>query len=201
MVKKEKIRDILKVLKKYPKLKFRALRKIVVEEEGLMSPQTFATALKEGVESKVITREPGHYKNRKIVEYSLPEYSKAEDDYYQNLISSIDLFENKLEILKKKFPKFNDVKKGQVLFLFSDWLNVIASRIGFGLGVFQSSKFGDLLITVNQTLNFELIRLTMIGGPQRQRTIMNEFFLGWNDIEQDNAEEIDEFLGIANETK
>jgi len=203
MVKREKIRDILEELKRYPKLNFRALRKIVVEEKHLMAAQTFATALKEGVESKAITREEGHYKKRKIVSYSLAEYSEKEDEYYQELIRSIDSFKNKLEILKKKFPKFNDVEKGQILFSFSDWLQVIASKIGFGYGVFQSSKFMDLAITANNTLNLELVQLTMIGGPEKQRTIMNEFFLGWNDIEQDNAEEIDELLGIttANESK
>ena len=201
MVKIERKREILKVLKAYPKITFNKLKKIVVEDKGLMSAQTFVDALKEGVESNVIKREEGYYKKMKIVEYSLPEYSKAEDEYYQNVINRIDLFKHKLEILKKKFPKFNDIEKGQILFSYFDWLNVIASKIGFGYGVFQSSKFRDLMITATTTLNLELVQLTMIGGPKKQRIIMNEFFLGWNDIEQDNIEEIDELLGIVNEVK
>ena len=197
MVKKERIREILKVLQIYPKVSFNNLRKIVVEDKHLMAAQTFVVALKEGVGSKVIAREEGHYKKRKMVWYSLPEYSKEEDNYYRDLIRSIDSFKHRLEILKKEYPKFNDIEKGQILFSFNDWLNVIAARIGFGLGVFQSSKFGDLLITVTTKLNLELVGLALIGGTQRQNTIMNEFFLGWNEIEQDNAEEIDELLGIA----
>ena len=196
MVKIEKKREILEVLKAHPKITFNKLKKIVVEDKHLMASQTFVDALKEGVESKVITREPGYYKNRKIVEYSLPEYSKAEDDYYLDIISSIDLFKQKFEIMKKKFSKLNDVEKGQILFSFNDWLQVISSKIGVGHGIFGSSKkFTDLFKSTFQ-LSLKLVQLTIIGGPQKQRIIMNEFFLGWSDIEQDNAEDIDKFLNI-----
>jgi len=51
-----------------------------------------------------------------MVWYSLPEYSKEEDNYYRDLISSIDSFKHRLEILKKEFPKFDDTEKGQILF-------------------------------------------------------------------------------------
>ena len=195
MVKKERIREILKVLQAYPKVSFNNLRKIVVEKKHLMAAQTFVDALKEGVISKVITREEGHYKKRKMVWYSLPEYSKEEDNYYLNLIRSIDSFKHRLEILKKEFPKFNDIEKGQILFSFNDWLNVIFSKIGFGLGVFASSKFSDLYQN-NMPLLQELVVLSISGDPKRQSTIMNEFFLGWSDIEQDNIEEIDKLLKI-----
>ena len=60
MVKKERIREILKVLQTYPKVSFNNLRKIVVEDKRLMAAQTFVDALKEGVDSKVVTREEGH---------------------------------------------------------------------------------------------------------------------------------------------
>ena len=195
MVKKERIREILKVLEAYPKVNFSNLRKIVVEDKRLMAAQTFVDALKEGVDSKVITREEGHYKKRKIVWYSLPKYSKEEDSNYQDLIRSTESFKHRLEILKKEFPKFNDIEKGQILFSFYDWLQVINSKIGFWIGVFGSSKFVDLLQS-NVSLNLELVKLSMIGDLKQKTTILNEFFLGWNDIEQDNIEEIDELLGI-----
>ena len=195
MVKKERIREIQNILQKYHKVSFNKLKKIVVEDKGLMAAQTFVNALKEGVDSTVITREEGHYKKRKIVEYSLPEHSKEEENYYIELISRMDSFKQRLEILKKEFPKFNEVEKGQILFLFADWLQVIGWRIGFWTGVFGSSKFKDLYQNI-PSLNQELVRLTMVGGPKQQETIMNEFFLGWNDIEQDNSEEIDELLDI-----
>ena len=196
MVKKERIREIQKVLEAYSKVTFNKLKKIVVEDKGLMAGQTFVNALKEGVDSKVITREEGHYKKRKIVEYSLPEHSKDEENYYIELISRMDSFKQRLEILKKEFPKFNEVEKGQILFLFADYLQVIGWRIGFGTGVFQSSKFRDLYQNI-PSLNQELVRLTMVGGPKQQETIMNEFFLGWNEIEQDNSEQIDKLLGFS----
>jgi len=202
MVKKERIREILKVLQAYPKVSFNNLRKIVVQEKRLMAAQTFVDALKEGVDSKVIAREEGHYKKRKMVWYSLPEYSKEEDYYYRDLIISIDFFKNRLEILKGEFPKFNDIEKGQILFSFNDWLNVIFSKIGFGFGVYRSSKFTDLFQN-NLPLLQELVKLSISVDPKQQSTIMNEFFLGWNDIEQDNIEEIDKLLKIpiVNETR
>jgi len=196
MVKKERIRKILEVLEAYPKVSFNNLRKIVVEDKRLMAAQTFADALKEGVDSKVITREEGHYKKRKMVWYSLPEYSKEEDNYYRDLISSLDSFKHRLEILKKEFPKFNDTEKGQILFSFNDWLNVIFSKMGFGLGVFGSSKFSDLTQN-NFPLLLELVKLSISGDLKQQSIIFNEFLLGWNDIEQDNSEEIDKLLNIA----
>ena len=200
MGKNDRIREILKVLQAYPKVSFNNLRRIVVEDKHLMAAQTFVDALKEGVISKVITREEGHYKKRKMVWYSLPEYSKEEDNYYRDLIRSIDSFKHRLEILKKEYPKFNDIEKGQILFSFNDWLNVIFSKIGFGLGVFASSKFSDLYQN-NMPLLQELVVLSISRDPKRQSTIMNEFFLGWSDIEQDCSEEIDELLEIATARK
>jgi len=196
MGKNDRIREILKVLQAYPKVSFNNLRRIVVEDKHLMAAQTFVDALKEGVISKVITREEGHYKKRKMVWYSLPEYSKEEDNYYRDLIRSIDSFKHRLEILKKEYPKFNDIEKGQILFSFNDWLNVIFSKIGFGWGVFASSKFSDLYQN-NMPLLQELVVLSISRDPKRQSTIMNEFFLGWSDIEQDNIEEIDKLLKIS----
>jgi len=200
MGKNDRIREILKVLQAYPKVSFNNLRRIVVEDKHLMAAQTFVDALKEGVISKVITREEGHYKKRKMVWYSLPEYSKEEDNYYLDLIRSIDFFKHRLEILKKEYPKFNDIEKGQILFSFNDWLNVIFSKIGFGWGVFASSKFSDLYQN-NMPLLQELVVLSISRDPKRQSTIMNEFFLGWSDIEQDCSEEIDELLEIATARK
>jgi len=196
MVKKQRIREILKVLEAYPKVNFTNLKKIVVSDQKLMAAQTFVDALKEGVESKVITREEGHYKKRKIVWYSLPKNAKEEEDYYLDLINSLDFFKQRLEIVKKEFPKFNDIEKGQILFSFNDWLNVIFSKMGFGLGIFGSSKFSDLMQD-NAPLLQELVILSISGDLKQQSIIFNEFLLGWSDIEQDNAEEIDELFGIA----
>ena len=177
-------------------MSFNNLRKIVVEDKRLMAAQTFVDALKEGVDSKVITREEGHYKKRKMVWYSLPEYSKEEDNHYLDLIISIDSFKKRLEILKKEFPKLNDIEKGQILFSFNDWLQVIASKIGFWYGVFRSSKFSDLYQSFFP-LTLELVKLSISGNLKQQSIIFNEFFLGWNDIEQDNSEEIDKLLNIT----
>ena len=198
MVKKERIREILKVLQAYPKVSFNNLRKIVVEKKRLMASQTFVDALKEGVDSKVIAREEGHYKKRKMVWYSLPEKAKQEDDYYRELIINVDSFSHKLEILKERFPKLNTIEKGQILFSFSDWLQVIGSRIGMGMGYFVgSSKFTELYQKTIIPFSLEIVKLSLSVDLKQQRAIMNEYFLGWNDIEQDNIEEIDELLNIA----
>ena len=202
MVKKERVREILKVLEPYPKVSFNNLKKIVVEDKHLMAAQTFVDALKDGVGSKVIAREEGHYKKRKMVWYSLPEYAKREDDYYRELIINVDSFSHKLEILKERFPKLNTIEKGQILFSFSDWLQVIGSRIGMGMGYFVgSSKFTELYQKTIIPFSLEIVKLSLSVDLKQQRAIMNEYFLGWNDIEQANIEEIDELLEIANETK
>jgi len=46
-------------------------------------------------------------------------------------------------------------------------------------------------------LSLELVKLSISGDLKQQSIIFNEFLLGWNDIEQDNSEEIDELLNIA----
>ncbi len=202
MVKKERIREILKVLQAYPKVSFNNLRKIVVEKKHLMAAQTFVDALKEGVDSKVIAREEGHYKKRKMVWYSLPENAKQEDDYYRELISNVNSFSHKLEILKERFPKLNTIEKGQILFSFSDWLQVIGSRIGMGMGYFVgSSKFTELYQKSIIPSTLELVKLSLSVDLKQQTAIMNEYFLGWNDIKQDCSEEIDYIIEIANARK
>ena len=203
MVKKDRIREILEVLDSYPKIPYNKLKKILVEEKKKMAAQTFANALKEGVESRIITREEDHYKKRKIVWYSKPENVKRENDYYQELINDVDSFSHKLEILKEQFSKLNNIEKGQILFSFSDWLQVIGSRIGMGSGYFGSSKITELYGTKILPLSLEIVKLSLSVDLKQQTAIMNEYFLGWNDIEQDCSEEIDELLesAIARKTK
>ena len=198
MIKKKRIHRILEVLDSYPKIKFNDLKKIVVEKKGFMATQTFSDELKKGVESGIITREEGLYGKRKVVWYSTPENAKQEDDYYRELLSDVDSFTQRLEILKEKFPKLNNIEKGQILFSFSDWLQVIGSKIGMGAGYFVgSSKFTELYQKSIFSSLQDIIKLPMSGDLKLQSAIMNEFFLGWNDIEQDCSEEIDELLEIA----
>ena len=203
MIKKKRIHRILEVLDSYPKIKFNDLKKIVVEKKGFMATQTFSDELKKGVESGIITREEGLYGKRRVVWYSKPENAKQEEIYYQELISDVDSFSHRLEILKEEFPKLNNIEKGQILFSFSDWLQVIGSKIGMGAGYFGSSKFTELYQKSIFSSLQDIIKLPMSGDLKLQSAIMNEFFLGWNDIEQDCSEEIDELLesAIARKTK
>jgi len=197
MVKKERVREILKVLEAYPKLNYTNLKKIVVQDNDDMSPQTFTNALKRGVDSRIIKREVDHYKKRKIVFYSKPENAKEEDDYYRELISDVDSFTQRLEILKEQFSKLNNIEKGKILFSFNDWVTVISSKIGIGLGIFRSSRFSDLYQSFIASTIQEILRLSLSGDLKQQSAILNEYFLGWNDIKQDCSEEIDEILEIA----
>jgi len=201
VVKKDRIREILEVLDSYPKIPYNKLKKILVEEKKKMAAQTFANALKEGVESRIITREEDHYKKRKIVWYSKPENVKRENDYYQELINDVDSFSHKLEILKEKFLKLNNIEKGRILFAFSDWLQVIGSRIGMGSGYFGSSKITELYGTKILPLSLEIVKLSLSVDLKQQSAIMNEYFLGWNDIKQDCSEEIDYIIKNANSRK
>jgi len=198
LIKKKRIHRILEVLDSYPKIKFNDLKKIVVEKKGFMATQTFSDELKKGVESGIITREEGLYGKRKVVWYSTPENAKQEDDYYRELLSDVDSFSHRLEILKEEFPKLNNIEKGQILFSFSDWLQVIGSKIGMGAGYFVgSTKFTELYVRSVVPALQDIIKLSLSEDLKLQSAIMNEFFLGWNDIEQDCSEEIDELLEIA----
>jgi len=198
LIKKKRIHRILEVLDSYPKIKFNDLKKIVVEKKGFMATQTFSDELKKGVESGIITREEGLYGKRRVVWYSTPENAKQEDDYYRELLIDVDSFSHRLEILKEEFPKLNNIEKGQILFSFSDWLQVIGSKIGMGAAYFVgSSKFTELYQKSIFSSLQDIIKLPMSGDLKLQSAIMNEFFLGWNDIEQDCSEEIDELLEIA----
>ncbi len=201
MVKNQRVREILKVLEVYPKLNYTNLKKIVVQDNDDMSPQTFTNALKQGVDSRIIKREVDHYKKRKIVYYSKPENAKEEDDYYRELISDVDSFTHRLDILKEQFSKLNNIEKGKILFSFNDWVTVISSKIGIGFGIFRSSRFSDLYQSFIVSTIQEILRLSLSGDHKQQSAILNEYFLGWNDIKQDCSEEIDEILEIARKTK
>ncbi len=201
MEKKERIRQIRKVLDTHHKVTFNKLKQIVVDKKGLMATQTFSDALKEGVESRIIIREEGLDGKRRVVRYYNPENAKEENDYYQELISDLDSFSHKVEILKEEFPKLNNIEKGRILFSFSDWLQVIGSKIGMGVGYFDPSKFSELYLRRIVPSLQDIINLSLSVDPKQQSVIMNEFFMGWNDIEQDCSEEIDEILEIARKTK
>ena len=194
MEKKERIRQIRKVLDKHHRVTFNKLKEIVVGKKRLMATQTFSDALKEGVESGIIIREEGLDGKRRVVRYYNPENAKQENDYYQELISDLDSFSQRVEILKEQFPKLNNTEKGQILFSFSDWLQVIGSKIGMGIGYFGSSKFMELYQRSIVPSLQDIIKLSLSGDLKQQSAIMNEYFLGWKDIELDCSEEIDELI-------
>jgi len=198
MEKKERIRKIRKVLDTHHKVTYNKLKEIVVEKKGFMAAQTFSDALKEGVSSRIIIREEGFDGKRRVVRYYNPENAKQEDDYYRELLSDVDSFTQRLEILKEQFPKLNNIEKGRILFAFSDWLQVIGSKIGMGTGYFVNSpRFLELYKSSIFPSLQEILKLSLSGDHKLQLAIMNEFFLGWNDIEQDCSEEIDELLDVA----
>ena len=165
MVKKDKIRNIQKVLNSYPKITYNQLKKIVVEKQKLMAAQTFTDALKEAVEARVIIREEGLIGKRKVVFYYKPEVAKQEEDYFREVKVSVDSFNKRLEILKEQFPKLNNIEKGQILFSFNDLLTVISSKIGIGTGMFISSKLSNLYLSFIKQTFPELLKLSMITRP------------------------------------
>jgi len=66
-----------------------------------------------------------------------------------------------------------------------------------GIGYFSSSKFSELYQRSIAPSLQDIIKLSLSGDLKEQSAIMNEYFLGWNDIEQDCSEEIDELLDVA----
>ena len=66
-----------------------------------------------------------------------------------------------------------------------------------GLGMFRSKRFSDLYQSFLVSTIQEILKLSLSGDLKQQSAIMNEYLLGWNDIEQDCSEEIDELLDVA----
>jgi len=196
MVKKEKIREIRKVLDTHKMLTFNKFKNIVVKEKGLMAIGTFSDGLKEAVESRIITREEGYEGKRKVVRYSLPEIARKEDEYYDYLSNSITSFQTWFDPLERLFSELNNVEKGQILFSFLTWYYEMQSKIAMGHLLFHSSKFSDLSHFLVPFLQ-DLEKLSLSGDEKQQSIIWNELFMGWNDFEMGNTDAIDKLLGIA----
>jgi len=202
MAKKDRIREIQDVLDSYHKLTYNKLKKIVVKKR-LMAAQTFTDALKEGVESGIITREEGFdIGKRKAVWYSKPENAKKEDDYFQILTSDADSFGGRLEVLEQLFSELDNIEKGQILFSFIDWYYAIQAQIALGHSLFNSTKFADLAKHMFSSIQ-DLEKLALRGSEKQQSIIWNELQMEWNDVERHNGDIIDELLDVAigNSTK
>jgi len=196
LVKKQKIRDICQVLDDFPRVTYNHLKKIVVEEKGMMSAQTFAKALSEGAETGTIERIDDSYGKLKRVWYSTkPEFSKLENQMYNELTETITFLKQKLVIFQKNFTKFNSQDKGTIIFAFLDWSYAINSKIFVCYGTFRTRKFGKFIKEM-ASMGLELSALSLIGDEKERGIIWNELMLGWHEIEQDAIEEIDDFLKL-----
>lgn len=107
MERREKIKQILKILKKEPRLQKNELVRRIVKE-GIMSHQTASNAIDDAVKSQKIIREEAYRGKQKIVWLSVSkDFSKHEKDALQALMGALKEYDSKFAIIQEKFPSLS----------------------------------------------------------------------------------------------
>jgi len=129
LVRREKIKQVVNVLKKEARLQRVQLIKRL-KDEGLMTHQTASDAIEEAVKSNRIIREEAYRGKQKIVWFSVTtEISKHEKDGLQHLKRALQEYDRKFAIIEEKFPNMSTEQKVDGVDLLSHFL------VEFGAGM------------------------------------------------------------------
>jgi len=194
MVGKERIKEVVRVLKPAGRLQRNQLvRKIV--EEGLMSHQTASDAIDEAVKSHSIFRQEDYKGKQKIVWLSIfQDMEKIELSLLEELEKKIQEFDLKFGIYKDKFRKLSIEQKAEGAdvfhFLFRN-IVVVVEQLEWVFG--KTRRWSGFLKKV-RTRQDEFIKLASLVSPEVQVQISHHMLTqNMMDVE-DAFDEADEYL-------
>jgi len=194
MVGKERIKEVVRVLKPAGRLQRNQLvRKIV--EEGLMSHQTASDAIDEAVKSHTIFRQEDYKGKQKIVWLSIfQDMEKIEHSLLEELEKKIQEFDLKFGIYKDKFRKLSTEEKAEGAdvfhFLFRN-IVVVVEQLEWVFG--KTRRWSDFLKKVRKRQD-EFIKLASLVSPEVQVQISHHMLTqNMMDVE-DAFDEADDYL-------
>ena len=160
MATKERIKQVVEIVKKFGRLQRNQLMKII-EQEDLMSHQTANDAINEAVKFHKLYRQEDYKGKQKIVWYSINEdVRKAEELCKQELDKIIKNYDLKFLIFKEKYPKLTLQEKAEGIDAFSYLFRNIVEIIEFVHELFgQTTYWKKLLKEVRETGMVELQKL------------------------------------------
>lgn len=161
MASKERIKQIVEIVKKHGRLQRSQLIRIV-EQEKIMSHMTASNAIDEAVKSHRLFRQEDHKGKQKIVWYSINEdTTKAEEMFKQELDKIMKIFDLKFSIFVEKYPKLSLHKKSEGVdafsYLFRNIL-VIIEHLHDSFG--QTTYWRKLLKEIKETYSIEFQKVT-----------------------------------------
>ena len=194
MVGKERIKEVVRVLKPAVRLqKNQLVRKIV--EEGLMSHQTASDAIEEAVKSHKIFRQEDFKGKQKIVWLSIIQnLDKIELSLIEELEMKMKEFDLKFGIYKDKFSKLSIEQKAEGAdvfhYLFRQIVYLI-EQLEFAFG--KTRKWSSFYKKV-RTRQDEFVKLSSTISPEVNAQITHHLITQtFLDVE-DGFDEVDEYL-------
>ena len=161
MESKDRIQQIIKIVRKYGRIQRNRLIRII-EQDNLMSHQTATNAINEAVKNHRLYRQEDHKGKVKIVWYSINEdVTKAEEMFKLELNKIIKNFDLKFSIFTEKYPKLSLHKKSEGIdafsYLFRNIL-VIIEHLHDSFG--QTTYWRKLLKEIKETYSIEFQKIT-----------------------------------------
>ena len=115
MERREKIKKVVQILKKFGRLQKNELIRRIVDDDT-MSHQTARDAVDDAVSSNKIIREPSFRGKQKIVWLSVSDdFSKHEKDGLKMIQRTLNEYDNRFAIVKEKFPSLSTIQKADVV--------------------------------------------------------------------------------------
>lgn len=138
MVKREKVKKVIEILKKVGRVQRNQLIRIIVEEYEAMSHQTANDAINEGIELRQIFREEAQRGKQKIVWLSAsPEVSTNEKTLLKELEEALERYDKLFFVFREKYRSLTTEQKADgvdvlLYFIMQFNLNVDSYTTIFG---------------------------------------------------------------------
>lgn len=129
-------KEIYKILEKYTSIRFNRLKKIVVDEKGLMSERPYRETLRQMVQDGVVLRiEHSRYDVEYSVDFQSYEYEKQGIKYFEDVFIKFDKELNKFFDKREKLTKLE-----QSNYLLTIFKAIALMRIKFDQLFFSKKK-------------------------------------------------------------
>lgn len=196
MVSRNRVKQVVNVLKKAGRVQKNQLIRSIVEE-GLMSHQTASDAIGDAVKSNRIFRQEDFKGKQKIVWLSVYEnVQKAEDAIKRKMEIILNKFDSQYQIFEKKYPELSIEKKTDGIDALLFLLRSILVTIEHLHEAYQKTRYWDDLLTetrIGRVMPFR--ELAKLETEENVTQIsLNLISYKFDDIDS-SFDDVEEYLG------
>lgn len=167
-------KEIYKILEKYTNVRFNRLKKIIVDEKGLMSERPYRETLSQMVQDGIVLRiEHSKYDVEYSVDFKSYEFEKKGIKYFDKVFTMFDKELDKFFDKRKKFTKLE-----QSNYLLTIFKAIALMRVKFDEFFLSKKKINAIKNVEVKLINLEdIVKSNLYGDKDEEENFLYDLYL------------------------